>query len=97
MFPSLHNMEIQHSFCVLRIGLRTQIDLKSKGELGKAQINYHLLSRGVMMMMIISIKNNYNNDNNINNSNNGNNNKNRLLTIDAFLRQCDVERRQLLL
>ena len=56
MFPSLHNMEIQHSFCVLRIGLRTQIDLKSKGELGKAQINNHLLSRGVMMMMIIFIK-----------------------------------------
>ena len=56
MFPSLRNMEIQHSFCVLRIGLRTQIDLKSKGELGKAQINNHLLSRGVKMMMIIFIK-----------------------------------------
>ena len=56
MFPSLRNMEIQHSFCVLRRGLRTQIDLKSKGELGKAQINNHLLSRGVMMMMIIFIK-----------------------------------------
>ena len=53
MFPSLRrNMEIQHSFCVLRIGLRTQIDLKSKGELGKAQINNHVLSRGVMMMII---------------------------------------------
>ena len=56
MFPSLRNMEIQHSFCVLPIGLRTQIDLKSKGELGKAQINNHLLSRGVMTMMIIFIK-----------------------------------------
>ena len=54
-FPSVRNMEIQHSFCVLRIGLRTQIDLKSKGELGKAQINNQPLSRGVMMMMIIFI------------------------------------------
>ena len=32
---------------------RSQI--KSKGELGKAQINNHLLSRGVMIMMIIFI------------------------------------------